>query len=112
VSVKETFNRALQLHSQVLHAETQAISAKDLSTIQDILVKKDESLDFLISAKNLVEESTDSFPELESLVKDVLDHQAENTENFRKLHVQNGDKTSTIDSSNNLTNRIAKAYRR
>ncbi len=112
MSIKENFNRALQLHSQVLHAETQAISAKDLSTIQDILIKKDESLEFLISAKNLVEESTEPFPELESLVKNVLEHQAKNTENFRKLHVQGSDKKSVIDAPNTLTNRITKAYRR
>lgn len=112
MNLKKNLSRALELHSHLLHAETQAISAKDLSTIEDILIKKDESLEFLISAKNLVEESFDSYPELLSLVKDVLEHQAKNAEDFRKLHVQNGDKKCAIDSSNSLTNRITKAYRR
>ena len=111
MNLKKNLSIALELHSNLLQAETQAISAKDLSTIEDILVQKDESLEILISAKNLVEESSDPYPELQKLVKDVLDHQAKNAENFRKLHVQKGDITSVIDSSNTLNNRVAKAYR-
>jgi len=112
MNLKDNLKKALDLHSHVLHAETQAIAAKDLSTIEDILAKKEESLECLIAAKKLVDDSTESFPELESLVKNVLEHQAKNAENFRKLHVQNGDNAPAIDSSNSLTNRITKAYRR
>ena len=48
---EEKLRHAIELHSQVLHSETQAISARDLSTIEDILAKKDESLEILLSAK-------------------------------------------------------------
>jgi hypothetical protein len=50
VNPEEKLRHAIELHSQVLHSETQAISARDLSTIEDILAKKDESLGILLSA--------------------------------------------------------------
>ena len=47
----------LEVHENLLHAETQAIAAKHLDTIEEILEKKDTSLTALLSAReNLIED--------------------------------------------------------
>ena len=50
-----SFLNALETHENLLHAETQAIAAKHLDTIESIL-KKDESLRLLLEAKDLLGE--------------------------------------------------------
>ena len=112
---KEAFDnlkKALELHSQVLHAESQAISAKDLTTVEEILQRKDESLEFLISAKELFDQNSNTDSYLEKLIEDVLSHQEKNTENFRKLHKQEKNSSHKNRLSNSLSDRVNRAYQR
>ena len=47
----EKLLEALDLHHNILHAEQQAIAARDLNSVEDILARKDKSLDLLLLAK-------------------------------------------------------------
>ena len=104
----EVLLEALDLHQNLLHAEQQAISSKNLSIIEDILRQKDESLKILIDAKHSVSEN---YPqEVQSRISTVLDQQKKNTHNFRKLHIQ--EKRTELESpeTNPIFRRMRKAY--
>jgi hypothetical protein len=99
---------ALELHQNLIHAEQHAISSRDLNIIEDILKRKDESLQILISAKQA---STENYPpEIESRISSILDQQKKNTLNFRKLHIQEGGAEVETTETNPLFNRMRKAY--
>ena len=99
---------ALELHQNLIHAEQQAISCRDLNIIEDILKRKDESLQILINAKQA---STENYPpEIESRISSILDQQKKNTLNFRKLHIQEGRTEVETSETNPLFNRMRKAY--
>ena len=103
---------ALDLHLNVLHAEKQAISSRDLNLIEDILYQKDESLKILLSAKKRADSSFDFPPNVMAQISSVLALQEKNANNFRELHIQKEGKISPSGVSNTLSDRIAKAYRR
>ena len=107
----EKLRHAIELHSQVLHSETQAISARDLSTIEDILAKKDESLEILLSAKEDVGQDYEKSSHLMQLFEEVVEHQEKNTENFRKLHIQESENPVSGKTSGTLSDRVTRAYR-
>ncbi len=109
---EEKLRHAIELHSQVLHSETQAISARDLSTIEDILVKKDESLGILLSAKEELGQDYDSSGDLVKLFEQVVEHQQKNTENFRKLHIQESESPESGKSTDTFSDRVTRAYRK
>ena len=99
---------ALELHQNLIHAEQQAISCRDLNIIEDILKRKDESLQILINAKKA---STENYPpEIESRISSILDQQKKNTLNFRKLHIQEDQAKAEASETNPLFNRMRKAY--
>ena len=79
------FLEALETFENLLHAETQAIAAKHLDTIEQIIVRKDESLQVLLQAKDKVSVDPRSISEADSLVDQVLDLQEKNVESFRRL---------------------------
>ena len=101
---------ALELHQNLIHAEQQAISSRDLSTIESILAQKEKSLSLLIAAK--ANHTSNYSPELNSRISKVLEQQRKNTENFRKLHIQQtcseGDQTNKVSP---LFRRMRQAYR-
>jgi hypothetical protein len=99
---------ALELHQNLIHAEQQAISCRDLNIIEDILKRKDESLQILINAK--LASSENYSPEIESRISRVLDQQKKNTVNFRKLHIHEDRTEVETSESNPLFNRMRKAY--
>ena len=109
---EEKLRQAIELHSQVLHSETQAISARDLSTIEDILAKKDESLEILLSAKEDLGQNYESASDLVQLFEQVVEHQQKNTENFRKLHIQESESSESSKSSGTFSDRVYRAYRK
>jgi hypothetical protein len=111
VNPEERLRQAIELHSQVLHSETQAISARDLSTIEDILRKKDESLEVLLSAKEDLGQKYQSNSDLAQLFEQVFEHQQKNTENFRKLHIQESESPESGKTSGTLSDRVTRAYR-
>lgn len=99
---------ALELHQNLIHAEQQAISCRDLNIIEDILKQKDESLKVLINAKQA---STENYPpEIESRISSILDQQKKNTLNFRKLHIHEDRTEVETSETNPLFNRMRKAY--
>ena len=79
------FFEALETFENLLHAETQAIAAKHLDTIDQIIAKKDESLKVLLQAKDQVGTDPRAIREADILVDQVLDLQEKNVESFRRL---------------------------
>jgi len=99
---------ALELHQNLLFAEQQAISARDLSTVEQILNQKDKSLDLLLSAKQ--DASVNYPPEIRSRISNVLSQQEKNTNNFRKLHIQSVGPKTKSSSPNPFFKRMKQAY--
>ena len=86
---KAKFNRFLELlevHENLLHAETQAIAARDLDTVESILVKKDESLRDLLESKDELGSNPIFDKDSEQGIAKVLDLQERNANSFAKLH--------------------------
>ncbi len=79
------FLEALETFENLLHAETQAIAAKHLETIEDIIERKDENLKALLDAKERIGINPRSVAKADELVDQVLDLQEKNVESFRKL---------------------------
>ena len=81
----EFFLNALETHENLLHAETQAIAAKHLDTIESILKKKDESLRLLLEAKDLLGKDPTKNNSADKLIDRVIELQKRNAELFKKL---------------------------
>ena len=79
------FFEALETFENLLHAETQAIAAKHLDTIEQIIAKKDESLKVLLQAKDQVGSDPRAIKQADILVDQVLGLQEKNVESFRRL---------------------------
>jgi len=79
------FLEALETFENLLHAETQAIAAKHLETIEDIIERKDENLKALLDAKERIGINPRTVAKADELVDQVLDLQEKNVESFRKL---------------------------
>ena len=79
------FLEALETFENLLHAETQAIAAKHLETIEQIIERKDENLKELLEAKERIGIDPRSISEADALVDQVLDLQEKNAESFRRL---------------------------
>ena len=104
----QTLKDALELHQNLLHAEQQAISSRDLNIVEDILKQKDESLQVLINAKQATVENYP--PEIQSRISYILDQQKKNTLNFRKLHIQENQTELEPAEANPIFKRMRKAY--
>jgi hypothetical protein len=79
------FTLALDDYESLLHAETQAIAAKHLDTIEDILSKKDNSLNLLVLAKENLQSNYQSNTDVNGQVERVLELQQRNTKAFNKF---------------------------
>jgi hypothetical protein len=112
VNPEEKLRQAIELYSQVLHSETQAISARDLTTVEEILAKKDESLEILLSAKEDLGQGYGSSSDLVQLFEEVVEHQQKNTENFRKLHIQESESPEPGKPLDTFSDRVSRAYRK
>ena len=105
------FFEALETFENLLHAETQAIAAKHLDTIEQIIAKKDESLKVLLQAKDQVGTDPRAIKEADILVDQVLDLQEKNVESFRRLFdrqfkIKQGKETEEMPRERN----VRKAY--
>ena len=105
------FFEALETFENLLHAETQAIAAKHLDTIEQIIAKKDESLKVLLQAKDQVGTDPRTIKEADILVDQVLDLQEKNVESFRRLFdrqfkIKQGKETEEMPRERN----VRKAY--
>lgn len=107
----EKLLEALDLHHNILHAEQQAIAARDLNSVEDILARKDKSLDLLLLAKKAGGDS--NYPaHIQSRITSVLSLQQKNSQNFKKLHIQDDQPSDSVENSNPLFRRLKKAYSR
>ena len=105
------FLELLELHENLLHAETQAIAAKELDTIESILQKKDESLEIVLTARDNLGVDPRTNQQLDSLIDRVIELQKRNADSFQKLVKQQSSKASPKDESKNLlSNRLKQAY--
>ena len=68
-----------------MHAETQAIAAKHLDTIEEILQKKDRSLQILLSNKADLPEKFLDDSKINEQIERVLQLQQRNADSFKKF---------------------------
>lgn len=94
LSVYDFFFEVLETHETLLHAETQAIAAQHLETIESILAQKDESLKNLLDAKNDIGVDPRGDQKADELIDRVIALQKRNTESFKKLHEKQSSKVS------------------
>ena len=105
------FLELLEVHENLLHAETQAIAAKELDIIASILQKKDESLEIVLAARDNLGVDPRTNQQLDSLINRVIELQKRNADSFQKLVKQQSSKASSKDESKNLlSNRLKQAY--
>jgi predicted RND superfamily exporter protein len=106
------FLQSLETHENLLHAETQAIAAKHLDTIQSILGKKEDSLKLLLQAKDNIGFDPRSNEKADELIDRVLELQKRNADSFRKLVEHQNEKKNSNESSkvNPIKQRLKKAY--
>ena len=79
------FLESLETFENLLHAETQAIAAKHLDTIEEIIDRKDEGLRLLLDSKGKLGIHGDEASMANEMVEQVLDLQEKNAESFRRL---------------------------
>ena len=107
----DRFKFALDTHEDLLHAETQAIAAKHLDTIEEILVKKEDSLVELVEAKNAVNDYSGN-NDLSASVERILKLQERNAELFKKFFDELRKEKGLEISKTAVDNKFLKAYLR
>lgn len=108
------FLQSLETHENLLHAETQAIAAKHLDTIESILGKKEESLKLLLQAKENIGFDPRSNEKADELIERVLELQKRNAESFRRLVDHQAEKkySSENPDAKPINQRLKKAYQK
>ena len=106
------FLQSLETHENLLHAETQAIAAKHLDTIESILGKKEESLKLLLQAKENIGFDPRSNEKADELIESVLELQKRNAESFRRLVDHQAEKKHSSENpdAKPINQRLKKAY--
>ena len=112
ISAYDFFFKVLETHETLLHAETQAIAAQHLETIETILSQKDESLKNLLDAKNDIGMDPRENEKADELIDRVIALQKRNTESFKKLHDKQSSKASKEDQVKlkPIDHRVKRAY--
>ena len=112
LSAYDFFFKVLETHETLLHAETQAIAAQHLETIETILSQKDESLKNLLDAKNDIGMDPRENEKADELIDRVIALQKRNTESFKKLHDKQSSKASKEDQVKlkPIDHRVKRAY--
>ena len=108
----EFFLSTLETHQNLLHAETQAIAAKHLETIETILVKKEESLTSVLQAKENIGFDPRTNQEANDLIDRVIELQKRNGDSLKKLvdHQSSIQKTGESTLTKPIDSRLKKAY--
>ena len=106
------FLDALETHENFLHAETQAIAAKHLDTIESILVKKEESLKLLLEAKENIGFDPRTNQKADQLIERVLELQKRNSDSFKRLVDSQPGKKKLKENSNikPIDEKLKRAY--
>ena len=79
------FMESLETLENLLHAETQAIAAQHLDTIDSIMVQKDESLRIVTEAKQMLTSDPRLNDVANQQINYVLKLQAKNADSFKRL---------------------------
>ena len=79
----DRFLTLLEVHENLLHAETQAIAAKELDIIESILQKKDESMEIVLAARDNLGVDPRTNKQLDSLIDRVIELQKRNADHFK-----------------------------
>jgi len=108
------FLQTLETHENLLHAETQAIAAKHLDTIDSILNRKEDSLKLLLQAKDNIGFDPRSNEKANELIDRVLELQKRNADLFRRLVDNENEKKNTSESPNlnPINKRLKKGLRK
>jgi hypothetical protein len=80
------FLEFLELHENLLHAETQAIAAKHLDTIESLIATKEENLNLLLEAKDELSSNPRENQQADELIEKILKLQDRNSKSFAKLY--------------------------
>ena len=112
LSAFDFFFKVLETHENLLHAETQAIAAQHLETIESILVQKDESLKNLLEAKDEIGRDPRENKKADELIDRVIELQKRNTDSFKKLHDRQSTKSSKEEQVKlkPIDHRVKRAY--
>ena len=107
----ELFKVALDTHENLLHAETQAIAAKHLDTIEEILEKKDQSLEVLISSKEHLPDNFQNDATISSQMDRVLELQQRNAASFKRFFDERSRKEKGLNEKlSSSDRRLRKTY--
>ena len=108
----EFFLTTLDTHQNLLHAETQAIAAKHLDTIESILAKKEESLTLLLEARDNIGFDPRRNIEANELIDQVIELQKRNAHSLKKLIDYQSAKHENVDSLSRkpIESLLKKAY--
>ena len=93
------FLESLETLENLLHAETQAIAAHELDTIDAIMLQKDESLRNLLSAKDRLGQDPRNNQIANEKIDFVMNLQSRNALSFKKLK----DKTELKNKQNSCS---------
>ena len=93
------FLESLETLENLLHAETQAIAAQELDTIDEIIVQKESSMKNLLDAKNKLHKDPRNNQLANEKIDYVMNLQARNALSFKKLK----DKVGLNKKSQNIT---------
>ena len=93
------FLESLETLEILLHAETQAIAAQDLDTIDEIILQKESSMKNLLDAKNRLQKDPRNNQLANEKIDYVMNLQARNALSFKKLK----DKVGLNKKSQNIT---------
>ncbi len=80
------FLEFLELHENLLHAETQAIAAKHLDTIESLIETKEENLTSLLEAKSELATNPRANKQANEMIEKILQLQHRNAKSFAKLY--------------------------
>lgn len=85
-SALQCFYDALDLHENLLHAETQAIAAKDLKTIESIIDQKESSIKSILEFKSLLQGEINADFSKNEKVQYILELQKRNAISFKRFY--------------------------
>ena len=102
----------LEVHENLLHAETQAIAAKHIDTIESILSKKEESIRSVLEVKEQFNTNPRTDKNVDELIDRLIELQKRNADSFKKLVDKQSDKEKKgeLKLQKPIEFRLKKAY--
>ena len=106
------FFEVLESYEHLLHAETQAIATKDVDLVEEILAKKDQCMDDLLTSKENLGSDPREDAKINSLIDKVIELQQRNYSIFSSLVEDQRNKKSgkSNNSSPKKYNKLRQTY--